>query len=113
MAGDDNAARVLQIHFPIPDTVRFQGECSDDDRDHANDCYNDFIEVVGLPADAANEWTYHEALFKDLATNPAWGLQPSGPFPADQSMGIKFQVDMTQQPFDIYLDDIILLRDVE
>jgi hypothetical protein len=115
MAGDDNAARTLQIHFPIPDTVRFQGECSDDDRDHANDCYNDFIEVVGLPADAANQWTYHEVLLKDSSISPDWGLQTwaGKPFPADLSLGIKFQFTNSNgspQPFDVYFDDIVLLR---
>jgi hypothetical protein len=62
-----------------------------------------------------NKWKWYEVLFEDLHINQNWGLQTwaNVPFPSDQSMGIRFQVDETQQPFDIYLDDIILLRDVE
>ncbi len=108
---DDSSASIIKVAFPIPDTVRFYGECSDDDDDSSTNCFNDFASTIRLLSGELGMWVWKEVLFKDLKINEFWGLQLDlDSFPADQSIGIKFQVDADQGDFDFYLDDLILLR---
>jgi hypothetical protein len=110
LATKENDASVLQILFPIPDTVRFSGECSIDDGDPATDCYNHFAASVSLSPADIGRWVWKEIWFEDLAINPYWGLQPDfDEFPAEQSMGLQLQVG-AEDRFDFYIDDIMLVK---
>ncbi len=116
----DNAISVIDVHFPIPATTRWESagadgdECDNEDATDSNDCYNDFAANVNLAPDEVNKWVYKEILFKNLAQNPHWGFQfdEGTSFPPTQSIGIKFQFGNAAGPesFDFYLDDIRLIR---
>lgn len=111
LRNDEASASVIKVAFPIPDTVRFYGECSEDDGEPSTNCFNDFAATIRLLSDELGKWVWKEVLFKDLKINEFWGLQLDlDAFPADESIGIKFQVDADQGDFDFYLDDLILLR---
>jgi hypothetical protein len=108
---NESAASLVKVGFPIPDTRRFYGLCSEDDDDPSTNCFNDFATTVRLLSDEVGRWVFKEILFEDLKIDKYWGLQLDiTDFPASQSLGIKFQVDADQGDFDLYLDDIILLK---
>jgi len=116
---EENEATTVKVSFPIPDTARFYGECTDDDDVSSNDCFNDYYTTVNLSKANAGKWVYKTVMFEDISWNIYWGLQLDtlgyGAFPADLSMGVKFQVDTiaasgTFPKTDFYLDDITLIK---
>jgi len=111
----NNEARVIQVHFPIPDTTRFLGACSDETGEDGTKCYNDFMDNINLSDTDVGKWVYKEVLFENLAQSPDWGLQlDTKDFPPTQSVGLKFQfgweTSIGPVAFDFYLDDIHLIR---
>lgn len=107
----ESSASLIKVLFPIPDTMRFYGACSEDDDDSGTGCFNDFATTLRLSNAEVGKWVFKYILFEDLAINPYWGLQLDIPeFPREESLGIKFQVGQNQI-FDFYIDDIILLRE--
>jgi len=118
---EENEASSMKISFPIPDTTRFYGACSDDDGLDSTKCFNDYATTVNLAKKDAGKWVYKEVLFSDTSWSIYWGLQldkldyEAYKFPKDKSMGIKFQVDSVQADgsfpkTEFYMDDITLIK---
>jgi hypothetical protein len=117
LATEDNEASSIHVNFPIPDTMRFYGECSEEDGDPNTACFNDYYTTVSLSASDVNKWVFKTVMFYDLAISPYWGLQLGNPdtFPTNLSMGIMLQIDVDfatgSIPYtDLYFDDLILMK---
>jgi hypothetical protein len=117
LATEENEASIIHVNFPIPDTMRFYGECSEDDGDQYTACFNDYNTNVLLSREDVNKWVFKTVMFSDLAISPYWGLQLDNPdtFPTNLSMGIMLQIDVdfttdSISYTDLYFDDIILLK---